>query len=81
MFTKLRDLWSNCGDLWDCMQLCTPMMVQCICASDSESKAVVAQDLVVSDLTRTGFVLNVSKSHLEPVQIIDWLGFTVDRLF
>ena len=49
-----------------------------ICASDSESEAVVAQDLVVSDLNRANFVLNVSKSHLEPVQINDWLGYTVD---
>ena len=49
-----------------------------ICASNSESEAVLARDLVVSDLNKAGFVLNVSKSHLEPVQIIDWLGFTVD---
>ena len=31
-------------------------------ASDSESEAVVARDLVVSDLNKAGFVLNVSKS-------------------
>ena len=47
-----------------------------ICASESE--AVLARDLVVSDLNKAGFVLDVSKSHPEPVQIIDWLGFTVD---
>ena len=33
---------------------------------------------MVSDLDRAGFVLNVIKTHLEPVQIIDWLGFVID---
>ena len=49
-----------------------------VCASASESEAEGAQDIVVSDLDRAGFVLNVIKTHLEPVQIIDWLGFVID---
>ena len=49
-----------------------------ICASASESEAEGAQDIVVSDLDRAGFVLNVIKTHLEPVHIIDWLGFVID---
>ena len=49
-----------------------------ICASVSESEAEGTQDIVVSDLDRAGFVLNVIKTHLEPVQIIDWLGFIMD---
>ena len=49
-----------------------------ICASASVSEAEGAQDIVVSDLDRAGFVLNVIKTHLEPVQIIDWLGFVID---
>ena len=38
-----------------------------ISASASESEAEEAQDIVVSDLDRAGFVLNVIKTHLEPV--------------
>ena len=46
-----------------------------ICASASESEAEKAKDIVVSDL---GFVLNIMKSQLSPVQVIDWLEFTLD---
>ena len=53
------------------------MMVY-VCAAESESEAVMAKDFVVSDLERSEFVLNVSKSHLEPVQVVEWLGFTVN---
>ena len=49
-----------------------------ICASASESEAEKAKDIVVSDLDRAGFVLNTMKSQLSPVQVIDWLGFTLD---
>ena len=47
-----------------------------ICASASEAEK--AKDVVVSDLDRAGFVLNIMKSQLSPVQVIDWLGFTLD---
>ena len=33
---------------------------------------------IMSELEQAGFVLNVAKSHLEPHQVADWLGFTVD---
>ena len=49
-----------------------------ICASASESEAEVARYIAVSDLDRAGFVLNVIRSHLNLVQIIDWLGFILD---
>ena len=49
-----------------------------ISAASSQSEAVHVRDTVVSDLKNAGFVLNVSKSHLEPVQVIAWLGFNVD---
>ena len=49
-----------------------------ICASSSQSEAVKSRDIVISDLKNAGFVLNDSKSHLEPVQEIAWLGFNVD---
>ena len=49
-----------------------------ICASASESEAEKAKDIVVSDLDRAGFVLNIMKSQLNPVQVFDWLGFTLD---
>ena len=49
-----------------------------ICASASESEAEKAKDVVVSDLDRAGFVLNIMKSQLSPVQVIDWFGFTLD---
>ena len=49
-----------------------------IYASASESEAEAARDIVVSNLDRAGFMLNVIKSHLNPVQIINWLGFILD---
>ena len=49
-----------------------------ICASASESEAEKAKDVVVSDLDRAGFVLNIMKSQLSPVQVIGWLEFTLD---
>ena len=50
----------------------------CICASASKAKSIEDRNIVISDLERAGFVLNVSKSHLEPHQIADWLGFIID---
>ena len=49
-----------------------------ICASASKAKSIEDRHIVTSDLERAGFVLNVSKSHLEPHQIADWLGFSID---
>ena len=42
-----------------------------ICASASESEAEKAIDIVVSDLDRAGFVLNIMKSQLNPVHVIN----------
>ena len=41
-------------------------------------KPNLIKDTVVSDLDRAGFMLNIMKSQLSPVQVIDWLGFTLD---
>ena len=50
-----------------------------ICASAaSEPEAKKAKDIMVSDLDRAGFVLKIMKSQLSPVQVINWLGFTLD---
>ena len=38
------------------------------------------RDVVVSDLTLAGFVLNIPKSHLDPQQVGRWLGFVIDLL-
>ena len=34
---------------------------------------------MVSDLDRAGFMLDIMKSQLSPVQVIDWLGFSYLR--
>ena len=34
--------------------------------------------VTVSDLEQAGFVINTAKNHLEPHQVSEWLGFTVD---
>ena len=44
----------------------------------SKAKSIEDRNIIASDLERAGFVLNVSKSHLEPHQIADWLGFIID---
>ena len=49
-----------------------------IVASKSESQCCEHRDMVVSDLERAGFVLNVNKCCLEPCQTGKWLGFIVD---
>ena len=49
-----------------------------ISASAAVSEAEGTQDIVVSDHDRAGFVLNVIKTHLDPVQIINCLGFVID---
>ena len=49
-----------------------------IVVSKSESQCCVHRDMVVSDLERAGFVLNLKKCCLEPCQTGKWLGFTVN---
>ena len=49
-----------------------------IVVSKSESQCCEHRDMVVSDLERAGFVLNVNKCCLEPCQSGKWLGFIVD---
>ena len=34
-----------------------------------------------SDVASSGFIPNESKSHWEPVQVEEWLGFLISRLF
>ena len=46
-----------------------------IVVSKSESQCCEHRDMVVSDLERAGFVLNVNKCCLEPSQTGKWLGF------
>ena len=49
-----------------------------ICASISEVKSIEDREIIMSDLEKAGFVLNFPKSHLEPHQIAEWLGFIID---
>ena len=49
-----------------------------ICASPNFELASWARDLIVSDLGRAGFVLNLEKSQLDPSQFGRWLGFEID---
>ena len=49
-----------------------------ICASESVSQNRNHKDIVVSDLKKAGFVLNIPKSCLNPQQIGKWLGFIID---
>ena len=46
-----------------------------IVASTSEAQCCEHRHVVVSNLERTGFVLNVNKCCLEPSQACKWLGF------
>ena len=49
-----------------------------ICAASSCSKSLEYRELVVSDLDKAGFVLNIAKSQLEPRRVGRWLGFILD---
>ena len=49
-----------------------------ICAAGSHSKCPEHKELVVSDLGKAGFVLNIPKSQLEPLRTSRWLGFILD---
>ena len=49
-----------------------------ICAAGSHSKCLEYKELVVSDLGKEGFVLNIPKSQLEPLRVGRWLGFILD---
>ena len=49
-----------------------------IITSSSKSQSIEHWDLVLGDLNRAGFVLNVPKCCLEPSQVGKWLGFIID---
>ena len=49
-----------------------------ICGASSEQKCGSDTSTIVSDLERTGFVLNITKSRQKPEQVGAWLGFTLD---
>ena len=49
-----------------------------ICVASSFTETTKARDMIIGDLKRAGFVLNLPKSHLDPVQIGEWLGFIID---
>ena len=49
-----------------------------ICAASSCSKSLEYRELVVSDLDKAGFVLNIAKSQLEPRRVGHWLRFILD---
>ena len=49
-----------------------------ICVAGSHSKCLEYKELVVSDLDKAGFVLNIPKSQLEPLRTGRWLGFILD---
>ena len=49
-----------------------------ICIADSAANCMVARQVLLADLERAGLVLNMEKSHLEPQQVGEWLGFVVN---
>ena len=49
-----------------------------ICAVSNALDATSNSQAIQSDLMKAGFVLNTSKSRLEPHQVGGWLGFTID---
>ena len=49
-----------------------------IVAAKSTTECVSLKDVVIRDLSRAGFILNKTKSCLEPQQVGKWLGFIVD---
>lgn len=49
-----------------------------IVASRMEEQCLLDKEVVITDLERAGFVLNVQKSHLDPHQLGRWLGFIID---
>ena len=51
-----------------------------IYAAESQDQCVEGTKMIIDDLTSAGFIINVSKSKLEPQQVGQWLGFTLDLL-
>ena len=49
-----------------------------IVAVEGEQEALAASRMVQSDLARSGLVVNIVKSRLEPTQQCTWLGFNID---
>ena len=76
MFLKLLRLWVS---RWRAKSIRVIMYIDDgIVVSKSESQCCERRDMVVSDLERAGFVLNVNKCCLEASQTAMWLGFIVD---
>ena len=48
------------------------------CASANVADCLSHKDIIISDLSDAGFVVNVSKSMLIPSQVGSWLGFVID---
>ena len=76
VFTKLlRPLVKR----WRSMGLCCVVYIDDgICAAKSELKCVDAKEIILSDLSRAGFILSIAKCMLDPVQRGIWLGFILD---
>ena len=51
-----------------------------IYAAESRDQCVEGTKMIIDDLTSAGFIINVSKSKLQPQQFGQWLGFTLDLL-
>ena len=67
--------WSLTGELRASGLLCILMMVLLFL---SLSPSAVNIDMIVSDLERAGFVLNVNNCCLAPCETGKWLGFIVN---
>ena len=70
--------WLQGGDLRALR--CIVYIDDAICASRSEEKCISDANLIVTDLDCAGFILNDTKSKLEPHQVGLWLSFTLDLL-
>jgi hypothetical protein len=46
--------------------------------TSSLDRALLISCQILGDLERAGFVINVLKSHWEPVKRIQWVGFIID---
>ena len=51
-----------------------------IYAVESRDQCVEGTKMIIDDLTSAGFIIDVSKSKLQPQQIGQWLGFTLNLL-
>ena len=58
------------------MQSCISMMA--FFGVGSRKECYKHMKVIVSDVEQSGFVINTAKSQLEPHQLSEYLGFTVD---